>query len=319
MILTQIINDAIRYNANDIHLQFNMIGNDIKDIRIYFRVKKQILPYNYHEDSKVMSQVVFEAIEGLCDTLQNEQSCSVYIGDVRCRISKFEAINGICYAIRVYNNQIPTLESIYAPSAIAELCENTSGLILVCGTTGAGKSTTLAAMIHYINTHARKHILTLEDPIEYIHKNGKSLISQREIGIHSNNFETSLIASLREDPDVILIGEILNAKVLELAIVHALSGHLVLASFHAHNCMDAITRMIGMRQRDINIHANLSACLRGIVTQGLYEDGERLMADFEILLATAAVSALIKDDKIWQLDSQISMGKSIGMQHFSKI
>ena len=302
-ILEQVINDAIKHNASDIHLTHN---------GIYFRVKKQILPYNIAYSPTLFTT----SLENLCKDLGNEQSISIYIGEVRCRISKFETINGDSYAIRIYNNHMPTLDSIQAPLALAKLCENTSGLILVCGTTGAGKSTTLAAMINHINTTARKHILTLEDPIEYIHKSDKSLISQREIGLHSS--ESSLIASLREDPDVILIGEILSPEVLDLAITHALSGHLVLASFHAHNCMDAITRMIGMKQSDCNIRANLATCLQGIITQKLYDDGERLVADFEILIANAAVSALIKDDKIWQLDSQISMGKSVGMQHFSE-
>lgn len=304
--LEQMINDALKYNASDIHLQQD---------GIYFRVKKQILLYNIASSPTPF----ITSLENLCKDLGNEQSISIYIGEVRCRISKFETINGVSYAIRIYNNHMPTLDSIQAPLALAKLCENTSGLILVCGTTGAGKSTTLAAMINHINTTARKHILTLEDPIEYIHKSDKSLISQREIGLHSSDFESSLIASLREDPDVILIGEILSPEVLTLAITHALSGHLVLASFHAHNCMDAIMRMIGMKQSDCNIRTNLATCLQGIITQKLYDDGERLVADFEILIANAAVSALIKDDKIWQLDSQISMGKSVGMQHFSKI
>lgn len=310
-ILVQIINDAIKHNASDIHIQ---LDNTV--VNVYFRVKKQILPYNI--DSNTLLAMP-ETIQNLFNGFQNEQSVSVYIGNVRCRISKFEAINGECYAIRVYNNKMPTLDSINAPLALAKICENTSGLILVCGATGAGKSTTLAAMINHINTNERKHILALEDPIEYIHKSSKSLVNQREIGIHSKDFESSLIASLRQDPDVILIGEILNPKVLELAITHALSGHLVFASFHAHNCMDAITRMIGMKQNDINIHANLASCLKSIVTQRLYDNGDSLSADFEVLIVNAAVSALIKDDKIWQLDSQISMGKSFGMQHFNKI
>ena len=288
-ILEQVINDAIKHNASDIHLTHN---------GIYFRVKKQVLLYNIA--SSIMPFIT--SLENLCKDLENEQSVSVYIGEVRCRISKFTTINGASYAIRIYNNQMPTLDSIQAPLALAKICENTSGLILVCGTTGAGKSTTLAAMINHINTTTKKHILTLEDPIEYIHKSNKSLVNQREIGLHSKSFESSLIASLREDPDVILIGEILSSEVLTLAITHALSGHLVLASFHANNCMDAITRMIGMKQSDCNIRANLATCLQGIITQKLYDNGEKLVADFEILIANPAVSALIKDDKIWQLE-----------------
>lgn len=312
--LALVIQDALSLGASDIHIQCN----ENKDIAsIYFRVKKQIINYNSHNLNSMAIKSIFTHVVSEQD-IMSEPSISAIFGNTRFRVSYFKTIFGTCYAIRLLRSEIPTLESINAPLAISNLCLQTSGLILVCGATGVGKSTTIAAMINHINKSANKHILTIEDPIEYIHTSNKSLISQREINKDSNDFETALKSSLRQDPDVIMIGEILNSKVLELAITHALSGHLVISSFHAQNCMDAISRILGMRQHDSCVHANLATCLQGIITQQLYDNGLNLSADFEILVANPAVKALIKEDKIWQLDSQISMGRAFGMQHFSK-
>lgn len=313
-VLLQIIQDALSFKASDIHIQFERVSNLAS---IFFRVKKQIMRYgdNHFNLSSIKELFAHATLE---QSTTNEASVSIVCGTTRCRISRFQTEYGVCYAIRLLRSEIPTLESINAPLAISKLCLQTSGLILVCGATGVGKSTTIAAMINHINKASSKHILTIEDPIEYIHKSDKSLINQREITRDCKDFETALKSSLRQDPDVIMIGEILSPKVLEQAITHALSGHLVISSFHAQNCMDAISRMIGMRQNDSSVHANLATCLQGIITQQLYDDGVQLRADFEILVANPAVKALIKEDKIWQLDSQISMGRAFGMQHFSK-
>lgn len=336
VVLEKILTDAISYGASDIHIQIPYLLQDKSSaISVYFRIRKQVLPYIYQNIADIAINFYDNMILALHTCMYDcpkpiagesialnmpldERSIGVMIGNIKCRLSIFRTAHAACFTFRILQRKVPTLESINAPHALPTLCEQSSGLILVCGTSGAGKSTTIAAMIHHINMHAKKHILTLEDPIEYIHTSHNSLINQREIGKDSHDFESALIASLRQDPDVILIGEILNPKVLELAIAHALSGHLVITSFHAHNCMDAISRIIGMRQGDRNVHANLAACLQGIITQRLYDDGTKLVADFEILIANAAIRALIKEDKIWQLDSQISMGKAFGMQHFSK-
>lgn len=310
-ILAPIVKDALSLSASDIHIQCN---DDKREVSIYFRVKKQIIIHNAHSLDFVAIRNMF--VSG--NYFESGPSISVVIDNTRCRISCFGAVTGICYAIRLLRSEIPTLESIKAPLAISNICLQTSGLILVCGATGVGKSTTIAAMINHINKTLNKHIITIEDPIEYIHESNKSLINQREIYRDCKDFETALKSILRQDPDVIMIGEILSPKVLELAITHALSGHLVISSFHAQNCMDAISRMIGMRQHDLCVHANLATCLQGIITQQLHDNGLSLSADFEILVANPAVRALIKEDKIWQLDSQISMGRAFGMQHFSK-
>ncbi len=328
MIINKIIQDAISYNASDIHIQIDLDSqlNDKKN-SIYFRINKKMLPYIYDciKDSNSLFSTIHNELHGLLKQHNSnynqdiETSVSIYIDTIRCRVSSFSANNmKMCYSIRLLNSKIPTLETINAPMSLSNLSMETNGLILVCGTTGAGKSTTLAAMINHINTNCKKHIITIEDPIEYYHKSYQSLITQREIGSNTRDFLSALESSLRQDPDVILIGEILDSNVIKLAINHALSGHLVFASFHANNCIHAISRIIGMCKNDPNIHSNLSECLQGIITQRLYECDSKMKADFEVMIANSAIKTLIKEDKIWQIDSQISMGKSIGMQHFAK-
>ncbi len=333
MIIYDILKDAIHYGVSDIHIQIdssallNNSNND--DSCIYFRVRKNILPYLYHDENNNSRDTFFKDIYNEIYTLLKnqdinyscdiERSISVSLDSIRCRVSSFVADNmKTCFTIRLLDSKIPTLESINAPKSLSSLAMQQNGLILVCGATGSGKSTTLAAMINHINTNCNKHIITIEDPIEYYHKNSKSLITQREIGSNTKDFLSALEASLRHDPDVILIGEILDSKVLRLAINHALSGHLVFASFHANNCTHAISRMIGMCDGDLNARSNLSECLQGIITQRLYETNSKMQADFEIMIASPAIKVLIKEDKIWQIDSQITMGKSFGMQHFGK-
>lgn len=308
--ISTIIQEALSLGVSDIHIQCNV---KTEEVAVYFRIKKQIIKHNTYKQNPIFFNLMTDVEEYV-----NCQSISINTKYTQCRLNCFKTDIGICYAIRILQSTVPTLESINAPISIANLCMQTSGLILICGATGAGKSTTMAAMINHINKTASKHILTIEDPIEYIHKSDKSIINQREIVRDIADFETALISSLRQDPDVIMIGEILNPKVLELAINHALSGHLVISSFHAQNCMDAISRMLGMLKHDTNSYANLATCLQGIITQKLYNNNINLVADFEILVANPAVRALIKEDKIWQLDSQISMGKAFGMQHFTK-
>lgn len=248
----------------------------------------------------------------------DETSITTKIGTIKCRISAFRVNRQHCFALRILKTQIPTFHTLQTPQVLEKLSMQPHGLILVCGATGAGKSSTLAAMLHHINTHCNKHILTIEDPIEYEHTPIQCLITQREIGKDSRSFEAALNASLRQDPDVILIGEILDSNVLRHAISHALSGHLVFSSFHANSCSHAISRILAMCKQDTNAHSNLADCLQGIITQRLDATKDGLMADFEVLVANSAVRTLIREDKLNQIDSQISMGKEFGMQHFSK-
>lgn len=308
MTLSDLLILASENNISDIHI------NDM----IYFRLNKKMMLFAPSDDldSSNIESIRLE-LESILDDNSNEKSITISINGIKFRISSFFANQKICFAIRILKNKIPSLESLKTPKVLESLSFSDGGLILVCGATGVGKSTTLAAMINHINHNCNKHILTIEDPIEYEHKSMSSLVTQREIGTDSRNFEEALCASLRQDPDVILIGEILESNVLKLAINHALSGHLVLASFHALNSTHAISRILGMCAGDLNAHSNLADCLQGIITQKLYANNDMLQADFEILVANPAVRILIKENKLNQLDSQISMGREFGMQHFS--
>lgn len=312
MNLNELIEIATQNNVSDIHI------NDA----IFFRVNKKIMRFEPQSNlDSIKAELDSINTESNDPKSQNEKSFTTMINETKIRISYYFSNYKNCYAIRILKSKIPTLASLNTPKVLESLSLNDSGLILVCGATGVGKSTSLAAMINHINESANKHILTIEDPIEYEHKSKNSLITQREIRRDSSDFESALRASLRQDPDVILIGEILDSKVLKMAINHALSGHLVLASFHAFSCAHAVSRILGMCSDDANAHANLADCLQGIITQKLYADSsatQSLKADFEILIANPAVRILIKENKINQLDSQISMGREFGMQHFLK-
>lgn len=302
--LESLLKLAITHNTSDVHISK----------MIHFRVNKKMLLFAPSEnlDSNGIDSIKQE----LDYKFDNEKSITIRIFDTKIRISCYYANNEKCYAIRILKSKIPTLSMLNTPKILESLSLKDSGLILVCGSTGVGKSTSIAAMINHINETCTKHILTIEDPIEYEHTSNLSLVTQREIGRDCNDFESALRASLRQDPDVILIGEIMESSVLKLAINHALSGHLVFASFHAFSCEHAISRILGMLSNDANAHSNLADCLQGIITQKLVLESNILKADFEILVATPAVRILIKENKINQINSQISMGKEFGMQHF---
>ncbi|RDU72402.1 twitching motility protein [Helicobacter aurati] len=320
-----LLQEAIKYNATDIHI----------NSKIYLRINKQLFAYQTNHASEA------NYIESLKNTLcallhresyYNEVSETFSIcphetdsasitqqktsSPIKCRVTAFLQNNNLCFALRLLRTKIPSLEELHAPKVLHNLALQESGLILVCGATSSGKSTTIAAMIEHINTYTRKHILTLEDPIEYNYTNALSCITQREIKTDSKDFHTALLSSLRQDPDVIVIGEILEKEVLKQAINHALSGHLVIASFHARNAVHAVSRILGMCQNEGNIHANLADSLQSIITQKLYEKEQKLQADYQVLVTNPAVQTLIKENQIQQLDSQISMGKEFGMQHF---
>lgn len=309
--IDKILQVALQHNASDIH---------ITQDSVYFRINKDIIPYLY-DDLKADKQTFIDSLKHELNEVlqlnlasQKQGSKTLQCNDIKCRISYFKVENTYNFALRILKTQIPTLQSLNLPKVLENLSLKESGLILVCGATGAGKSSSLAAMLHHINTHCKKHILTIEDPIEYEHAPIQSLITQREILRDSESFDIALEASLRQDPDVILIGEILDSKILKLAINHALSGHLVLSSFHAYNCSHAISRILAMSDS----HSNLADCLQGIITQKLYVENNVLQADFEILIATQPIRTLIKEDKIHQISSQISMGREFGMQHFKR-
>jgi len=239
-------------------------------------------------------------------------------GVSRFRINAYKQRGTVSLAIRVIPTRVPNLEELGVPSVIKTFVEKPQGLILVTGPTGSGKSTTLAALIDLINRTQCKHIITLEDPIEYLHKHGKSLIEQREIGADSCSFANGLRASLRQDPDVILVGEMRDLETISTTITAAETGHLVFATLHTTDAANTIDRIIdvfpGNQQPQIRVQ--LASVLVGIISQRLIPtmDMDGRVVAMEILVNTPAVANLIRSEKVHQIKTVMQTGKAFGMQ-----
>ncbi|MEO0080273.1 MAG: type IV pilus twitching motility protein PilT [candidate division WOR-3 bacterium] len=237
---------------------------------------------------------------------------------VRARVNVFLDMAGIGAAFRIIPARIRTLEELPAPQSVAELTRCASGLVLVTGPTGCGKSTTLASMIAQIDQERSARIITIEDPIEYIFHAQNCLISQREIGTHSQSFAAALRACLREDPDVILVGEMRDLETMRLALTAAETGHLVLSTLHTNNVAETVDRVIDVFPADQQeyvrqIFANV---IMGIISQTLLErsDGRGRIAAMEVLIATPAIRNLIRESKSYQVPSLVQTGSQFGMQ-----
>ncbi len=236
----------------------------------------------------------------------------------RFRGNCFKQRGCVSLVIRQIPFNIRTFEELGLPNAVAKMAERPRGLVLVTGPTGSGKSTTLAAMIDKINRERRGHIITVEDPIEFIHRHQNCIVNQREVGTDTKSFSTALKYSLREDPDVLLVGEMRDLETMQAALTIAETGHLCFATLHTNSAAEAINRMIDVfpSHQQGQVRAQLAFVLEGIVTQTLLPRAKgrgRAMAA-EILVVTPAIRALIRDNKIHQINSSMQSGKKFGMQ-----
>jgi twitching motility protein PilT len=236
----------------------------------------------------------------------------------RFRVNVFKQRGSSAMALRVVAQQMPTLDKLGSPPILKDLTTKTRGLILVTGPTGSGKSTTLAAMINEINSTRSGHIITLEDPVEYLHKHKKSIVNQREVGHDTKSYSNALRAALREDPDVILVGEMRDLETISIAITAAETGHLVLSTLHTIGASKTIDRIIDVfppyQQQQIKVQ--LSAVVEGIISQQLLPkaDGKGRVAALEIMTATPAIRSLVREGKSHQIDSAIQTGGRYGMK-----
>ncbi|QAV27890.1 type IV pili twitching motility protein PilT [Neobacillus thermocopriae] len=238
-------------------------------------------------------------------------------GVSRFRVNVFKQRGCISLAIRIVPTKIPSLEELQLPDVLKKMVTKPQGLILVTGPTGSGKSTTLAAMIDYMNKTMRKHIITLEDPIEYVHKHGGCVIDQREVGTDTNNFANGLRAALRQDPDVILVGEMRDLETIQTAITAAETGHLVFGTLHTSSAPATIDRIIDVFQpeQQAQIRIQLATVLVSIISQRLFPRAQKngRIAATEILINNAAVANLIRNGKIHQIPSVMQTNRALGM------
>src|SRR5947199_3484422 len=251
--------------------------------------------------------------------IENELDFSFGIQNLaRFRGNCFKQRGCVSMVIRQIPFQIRTFEELNLPKVIADLSDRPRGLILVTGPTGSGKSTTLAAMIDRVNRQMKGHIITIEDPIEFIHRHQSCIVNQREIGSDTKSFQASLKYALRQDPDVVLIGEMRDLETIQAGLTIAETGHLAFATLHTNSAAEAINRIIDVfpSHQQSQVRAQLAFCLEGVITQTLLPKAKgrgRAMAA-EILVVTPAVRALIRDDKVHQIYSSMQAGKKFGMQ-----
>ncbi len=234
----------------------------------------------------------------------------------RFRVNAFHQLRGVAGVFRMIPAEVPTLEQLGMPDIFKKLLELPNGLILVTGPTGSGKSTTLAAMIDYVNTTEACHIITIEDPIEFVHQSKKSLINQRELGRDTRDFSAALHSALREDPDVILVGEMRDLETIRLALTAAETGHLVLATLHTSSAPRSVSRIVDVFPAgEKNIIRNmLSESLQAVICETLVRRiAGGLVAALEIMIGTTAIRNLIREDKIAQMYSTMQMGSNVGM------
>lgn len=308
----KILKDAQKEEVSDIHI---LTGE-----KIVFRKQGKLERKDYNipncDDIEKWIENILSKDEKIRYLQEKDIDLSYENSFGRYRINMYFEKSFPAIAIRVLKKEIKNLSLEEYPEILKEIVKYKNGLVLITGTTGSGKSTTLATMIEEINVNYEKSILTIEDPIEYIFKNKKSIIRQREIGKDTNSFATGLRAALRQDPDIIMVGELRDLESIEIALTIAETGHLVLGTLHTNSASSTINRIVDVfpAEKQEQIRVQLSMNLRCVVTQQLVnsKDGKRIPV-FEILVVTPAVANQILNNKINQIDSFIETGKKFGM------
>ena len=314
MEITDLLMATLKNKASDLHLSARNPP--------VMRVNGDMLPLD-------MPSLSADDVKRMVFSIMTEQQRSEYeqnleldfsisfATDSRFRVNTFNTIYGSAAVFRSIPTKILSLDALGAPEVLKRLCHLHKGLILVTGPTGSGKSTTLAAMVDYINNNFNKHILTVEDPVEFVHTPRRSLINQREVGSSTLSFAKALKSALREDPDVVLVGELRDLETIQLAMTAAETGHLVLGTLHTSSAAKTVDRIIDVFPSDDKemVRAMLSVSLEAVICQALVKraDGRGRIAAHEIMLGSPAIRNLIRESKVPQITSMIQMGAKMGM------
>ncbi|HEX6633025.1 MAG TPA: type IV pilus twitching motility protein PilT [Usitatibacter sp.] len=315
MDIAELLAFSVKNKASDLHLSAGLPPM----IRVHGDVRRINVPPLEHKE-----------VHGMVYDIMNDSQRKVYEETLECdfsfeipnlarfRVNAFNQNRGAGAVFRTIPSKVLTLEELNAPRIFAEISNQPRGLVLVTGPTGSGKSTTLAAMINHVNDNEYGHILTVEDPIEFVHESKKCLINQREVGPHTLSFSNALRSALREDPDIILVGEMRDLETIRLAMTAAETGHLVFGTLHTSSAAKTVDRIIDVfpaAEKEM-IRAMLSESLRAVISQTLCKtkDGSGRVAAHEIMIGTPAIRNLIREAKVAQMYSSIQTGQALGMQ-----
>jgi twitching motility protein PilT len=315
MDIAELLAFSVKNKASDLHLSAGLPPM----IRVHGDVRRINVPALDHKD-----------VHGMVYDIMNDSQRKVYEETLevdfsfeipnlaRFRVNAFNQNRGAGAVFRTIPSKVLSLEDLNAPKIFAEIANQPRGLVLVTGPTGSGKSTTLAAMVNHVNQEEYGHILTVEDPIEFVHESKKCLMNQREVGPHTLSFSNALRSALREDPDIILVGEMRDLETIRLAMTAAETGHLVFGTLHTSSAAKTVDRIIDVfpaAEKEM-IRAMLSESLRAVISQTLCKtkDGSGRVAAHEIMIGTPAIRNLIREAKVAQMYSSIQTGGALGMQ-----
>jgi twitching motility protein PilT len=312
--ISKLLTFAVQQGASDCHIS----AGEPPMIRLHGDLKKLDYPALSQDETHALIYDMMSDVQRKNFEEHRECDFSFDLGDIaRFRVNVFVQGRGLGAVFRTIPTEILPLEKLGMPPILRQICDREKGLVLVTGPTGSGKSTTLAAMIDYLNNTYEGHILTIEDPVEFVHKSKKCLVNQRELGVHTLSFANALRAALREDPDIILVGEMRDLETIQLALTAAETGHLVFATLHTSSAPKTVDRIIDAfpPNQQAQVRAQLSETLEAVLTQTLLKKkaGGRVAA-VEIMMGTTAVRNLIREAKLHQIPGVMQASQKDGMQ-----